>query len=88
MYTLALSVYLYISNIPTRKSNTLIILQEEHHGLLQYIIPKAYNVTWAAIFSLLERHKDQIGIQVNICCVKLCAILFLRGKENDCYTRS
>ncbi|XP_063687941.1 phospholipid-transporting ATPase ABCA3-like isoform X2 [Bolinopsis microptera] len=38
-------------------------LEEEHHGLLQYIIPKAYNVTWAAIFSLLERHKDQIGIQ-------------------------
>jgi hypothetical protein len=45
--------------------NTLNFLQEEHQGLLQYIIPKAYNVTWAAIFSLLERHKDSIGIQVN-----------------------
>jgi len=38
-------------------------LEEEHQGLLQYIIPKAYNVTWAGIFALLERHKHQIGIQ-------------------------
>ncbi|KAL5250662.1 hypothetical protein ACHWQZ_G016406 [Mnemiopsis leidyi] len=38
-------------------------LEEEHQGLLQYIIPKAYNVTWASIFSLIERHKTAIGIE-------------------------
>ena len=54
--------------------------KEEHQGLLQYIIPKAYNVTWASIFSLIERHKNQIGIQVIVCNSPNFFVVGLSGK--------